>query len=879
MSAQLDFKSLSADLLADSRNVLPRWLPGGKTKGKEFICGSLAGDAGGSLSINVNTGVWKDFATGETGADLIDLYAAIHSMTLAEAYRELTGQHQRQHTTRVPPPPPVPQRHVICPVPSSADLHECVHPVHGRPSRVWQYENQNGELMGYVARYDPPNERKQIVPWTYTPEGWSAGQWPEPRPLYGLQHLAERPGHPVLLVEGEKSVDAAIKFAKEHYVVVTWPGGGQAWTKVDFSPLHGREVILWPDADLQKAQTSRQAEKSGVAIGEVMPQHNQPGWITMQGIAAHLSPHCKVKLIDPGHDATRQDGWDAADSGFTWSDFLAWAKPRAQLFVPEKSTDGVADPETGEITTHPDYTGAPYVTPEAAQKRAPIQFTHTPMDLFSETPAPELRPEWLPPAIANYAFDQAELLAVSPAMIAIPALVACASAIHDGIEVQPKRYETSWRESARLWCAVVGPPSVRKSPSLKRATSRLRKINKELCEANEANQSAYQAQSEDYKELKKLSKKTGDPLPAPPEEPVKSRMIVEDVTVEALSEILKHNSRGVLCIQDELTGWFGSMDAYSGGKSGNKDRAHWLEIYNGGHRMVDRVMRGNVSIPNWSACMIGGIQPDMMRKVASQMGEDGLMQRFMVIMGKNTGKEMDRQEDTQSKADYSRLIDSLYSLQPSPNPVLLTEEAHIVRERIADMANSYSEYGALPGGLRSHMGKWTGLFARLLLTYHVIDCATRGVFPTAQPIPESTALQVESLMSNFLYWHSLSFYNDVMTAQSDLEHVRWLAGHVLAHSLTEITNRDITQAYRAWRGIDEFRRQRIMMALEDGGWLNPTGELTKTFRKPSEWVVNPQVHEIFESIALSEREKRSETRKQIENARASNKNNSSTKSD
>lgn len=566
-----------------------------------------------------------------------------------------------------------------------------------------------------------------------------------------------------------------------------------------------------------------------------------------------VSPFDFYREIEHGGDYTKSVRAAAEQLGMTH------AKP---IRAPE-----TVDPETGEITTHPDYTGAPYITPEAAKKRAPPEFTHTPMDLFSETPAPELRPEWLPPAIANYAFDQAELLAVSPAMIAIPSLVACASAIHDGIEVQPKRYETSWRESARLWCAVVGPPSVRKSPSLKRATSRLRKINKELCEANEANQSAYQAQSEDYKELKKLSKKTGDPLPAPPAEPVKSRMIVEDVTVEALSEILKHNSRGVLCIQDELTGWFGSMDAYSGGKSGNKDRAHWLEIYNGGHRMVDRVMRGNVSIPNWSACMIGGIQPDMMRKVASQMGEDGLMQRFMVIMGKNTGKEMDRQEDAQSKADYSRLIDSLYSLQPSPNPVLLTEEAHIVRERIADMANSYSEYGALPGGLRSHMGKWTGLFARLLLTYHVIDCSTRGVFPTSQPIPESTALQVESLMSNFLYWHSLSFYNDVMTAQSDLEHVRWLAGHVLAHSLTEITNRDITQAYRAWRGIDEFRRQRIMMALEDGGWLNPTGELTKTFRKPSAWVVNPEVHVMFNVLAVKERSRRTEVHAEVKSSK------------
>jgi hypothetical protein len=489
-----------------------------------------------------------------------------------------------------------------------------------------------------------------------------------------------------------------------------------------------------------------------------------------------------------------------------------------------------------------------------------------PLNLFAETPVPALRPGMLPEVIEAYAFDQAALLGVSPAMIAIPALVACAAVIHDGLEIQPKRHETGWRESARLWCAIVGAPSVRKSPSLKRAISRLKKINKDLCEDNEKKLGAYQQQLEAWKEEKKAAKRNEEPVPQPPEQPTLERLIVEDVTIEALSEILKHNSRGVLCVQDELTGWFGSMDAYNGGKGANKDRAHWLEIYNGGHRMVDRVMRGNVSIPNWSACMVGGIQPDMIKRVAANMGEDGLMQRFMVIMGENSGGEQDRPEDAEVKRAYGQLIDHLHSIVPSGEVVTLSEPAHIVRERITEFANELITFGSLPGGLKSHLGKWAGLFARLLLTFHTIECASRSVYPTTQQVSGATAERVETLMRKFLLPHALSYYTDILGSASDLEHVRWIAGYILAKEVQVLKNRDLVSAYRQWRGMDQWRRQRVLKALEDYGWIAPHVETFSQQRQHSEFFVNPEVHQTFKNMAEDERKRRLKAREHISDA-------------
>ena len=84
--------------------------------------------------------------------------------------------------------------------------------------------------------------------------------------------------------------------------------------------------------------------------------------------------------------------------------------------------------------------------------------------------------------------------------------------------------------------------------------------------------------------------------------------------------------------QDELSGWFGSMDKYSGARGAQKDRAFWLQTYNGGSYTVSRITRGNVHIHNLSASIIGGIQPDPIRKLADGGEDDGLLQRFIPIM-------------------------------------------------------------------------------------------------------------------------------------------------------------------------------------------------------------------------------------------------------
>jgi hypothetical protein len=65
--------------------------PAGKKFGNEWLVGSLAGEPGKSLAIRVGgdkVGVWSDFATGERGSNLLELYIQSRRVDCGQAIKE-----------------------------------------------------------------------------------------------------------------------------------------------------------------------------------------------------------------------------------------------------------------------------------------------------------------------------------------------------------------------------------------------------------------------------------------------------------------------------------------------------------------------------------------------------------------------------------------------------------------------------------------------------------------------------------------------------------------------------------------------------------------------------------------------------------------------
>ena len=264
-----------------------------------------------------------------------------------------------------------------------------------------------------------------------------------------------------------------------------------------------------------------------------------------------------------------------------------------------------------------------------------------PVDLWAMFDPPTLPRGLLPDLLEAYAFDQGMTIGADIAGIAAGALAVCAAAIPDRIQLQVKRHNTGWMESARLWVALVGPVSAKKSPIMTTVARPLRRIDSELARQN----------SNDRGRFDKLPAEEKKQTDAPKQ----TRLLLQDTTIEAAQDILKDSPDGVLCYQDELSGWFGSMDKYSGARGSAKDRAFWLEAFNGQSYSVNRVGRGSVFIERLSVSILGGIQPEPIRKLADESMDDGLLQRLMpvVLQGAREGRD---EPMSDAAADYAAAI-------------------------------------------------------------------------------------------------------------------------------------------------------------------------------------------------------------------------------
>lgn len=121
-----------------------------------------------------------------------------------------------------------------------------------KASYMWVYRDKMGQPVTARVRFDEQDGKKNVLPFTYgTLKGKTGWHYKAPKGisiLYNLDKLANRPEAPVLLVEGEKTADAAAEIYP-NYVVITSQGGSNAVQKTDWSALKGRHVILWGDND------------------------------------------------------------------------------------------------------------------------------------------------------------------------------------------------------------------------------------------------------------------------------------------------------------------------------------------------------------------------------------------------------------------------------------------------------------------------------------------------------------------------------------------------------------------------------------------------------------------------------------------------------
>jgi hypothetical protein len=89
----VNFAATNALCLPRLPALVARLLPGGRLCGRDWVAlnPTRVDNRPGSFRINVDTGLWADFATDDKGGDTISLYAYLHGTTQAQAARALNA--------------------------------------------------------------------------------------------------------------------------------------------------------------------------------------------------------------------------------------------------------------------------------------------------------------------------------------------------------------------------------------------------------------------------------------------------------------------------------------------------------------------------------------------------------------------------------------------------------------------------------------------------------------------------------------------------------------------------------------------------------------------------------------------------------------------
>jgi len=501
--------------------------------------------------------------------------------------------------------------------------------------------------------------------------------------------------------------------------------------------------------------------------------------------------------------------------------------------------------------------------PEEAASRiasatpAPVDMVADPVNLWARYEAPPLPKGLLPRVIEEFARAQGEMMGVDPAGLAMAALTICSATISDRIAVQVKEHDPTWRESARLWVALIGPPSAKKSPIMNAAARPLAKIDanmfREYMTAKVAHDSLPSAE-------RKMS-------PAPKQ----TRLRLGDTTIEAAQEVLKDSPDGVLALQDELSGWFGSMDKYAPGKGAMADRSFWLQAFNGGAYALNRVQRGAALIPNLSISVLGGIQPEPLRKLVGDAVDDGLIQRLLPVLLGPTSVGVDAPRAGEA-VRYENMVAQLHRLAPPPwdgrpvriemsgdFPLQFDQEAHAIRRDLEHRHHAMMAAESISGKMASHFGKYDGIFARLCVLWHCIEHHDAETLPGV--IGASVAGRVAEFLHAYIARNAVAFYVGTLGLADDHEELVELAAFILAKRKEGIQVRDIQRASRSLRSLTAMQGRTLCEKLESMGWLTPGESPTRS--STPHWTVNPIVHRKFAEQGAADAERRAKAQAAI----------------
>lgn len=672
--------------------------------------------------------------------------------------------------------------------------------------------------------------------------------------LLGTESLAD--GKQVIVVHAD-DFDAAKRQFGSVLPVVGCNGRG-----TDITPLFGRSVVLIGEAASLHASMLHSVR--GDATIKVIPDELDPWAETPQA----LEWAKKNAFIYEGDTAPAQSTVPAQDSPQDASviPFSDPVEPDAGTTLPEMPAHLLDGPPIDALH-YPDssaFTASDIDT-------APVIEWPEPRDIFQVDQPADMPKGLFLDWMEDFIFDTAERQGTAPGYTAIGMIVALAAASDDAWTVYPKQVERKWKVRPCLWGVAVGGSSSGKSAAIEAAFEHIEQIDKsrriEVVQKNKEYERAmkvFAEQEKDYIQRAKKDSQVVFDVFEPKREPDKVLMF-SDINVPAAGQFLADHPRGMLLLVKEWSSFIGNMDAYS---KGSGERGYWLSSFDGGPQVVKRIGRGEVVVPNFSACIGGTITPAALRAVLGhgQLNSDGLLQRVLIAMGGDKTDGEDREHDEAADRAYRQVLERLIDWDADPRQTLRFSPGagECYNEYMKELRDTM-RLVEMSEGCASHFGKIPGLVPRFALTMFLAESAFSNRFPSySDYIPTG----VMERTVEFFRWQEqqiLYFWRNVIGGRTTGEAAEQkLALYILARGADVLTNRDIEAAIRQDWAFPELTqtariqaRKKILENLNEAGWISSRIEGVRRFQGYSTvHDVNPAVHAQFRQLAGDERERR-----------------------
>ena len=420
-------------------------------------------------------------------------------------------------------------------------------------------------------------------------------------------------------------------------------------------------------------------------------------------------------------------------------------------------------------------------------------------------PVKSLEPAMIPAPLRGWLMDIADRMQIPPDFSTAAAVVSLGSIIGRACGIHPKRHD-DWLSIPNLWGGVIGRPSLMKTPAITEAQRHLVRLETEARSEylNAAQAQGIEAEIEKItraailEEIKRAVRKSEsakiDQARAELQNmdngeaaATRRRYQTQDGTTEKIGELLIENPRGLLINRDELVGWFHTLD--KPGREG--DRAFYLEAWNGTRGYTyDRIGRGTLDIDALCVSIFGAITPGPLSDYVYQAsrggnGDDGLLQRFQVMVWPNTPNDwrnIDRFPDTTEK---NRAWEIYMALSEEIPGAVKEDGADIPALRFTpagqDIFDTWrheletrlrSDHG-LPASLESHLAKYRSLMPSLALIFHLVEVVDGTT--AAGPVSERAALMAAA-WCDYLESHAGRVYGGAMMPR--MESAREIVKHI-----------------------------------------------------------------------------------------------------